>query len=72
VSLALPVMNTSKDLVAAASALAQAVTSGEVTPAEGADLSHLVANVAKAIEVSELEERLQRLEETVAAKGGAA
>jgi hypothetical protein len=56
-------------MVAAASALAQAATSGEITPSEASDLSCMVANTAQAIEVAQLDERLQKLEEAVAAKG---
>jgi hypothetical protein len=66
VTVDLPALTTAKDLIAAASALVQSVTSGEITPAEGADLSKLIENIARAIEVAELEERLQKLEASVA------
>jgi len=65
----LPKVTTASDLIAGAAALAQAVTSGEITPSEGADLSRLIENIAKAIEVAELEERIRKLEASVAAKG---
>jgi hypothetical protein len=67
----LPPIETAKDLVAAASALAQAATIGAITPSEAADLSRLVANTAQAIEVAELEERIRKIEEAQAANGGA-
>jgi len=35
------------------------------------DLSKLVANTARAIEVTQLEERIRKIEEAQAAKGGA-
>jgi hypothetical protein len=50
----------------------RAVASGEITPGEAADLAKLVESTAKAIEVHELADRLQKLEEAVAAKRGAA
>jgi hypothetical protein len=62
----MPTMLDTKDLVAAASALAQAAASGEITPAEAADLSRLV--VAKAIEVADISERLRKLEQAQEAK----
>jgi hypothetical protein len=42
------------------------VADGELTPSEASELSDFVANYAKALEISDLEARLQRLE---AAKG---
>jgi hypothetical protein len=38
---------------------------GELVPGEAAPLSSLLANVAKAIELGEIEERLARLEASV-------
>ena len=38
---------------------------GELVPGEAAALSSLLANVAKAIELGEIEERLARLEASV-------
>jgi len=58
----LPRINGVQDLVAAASALTEAATSGEITPGEAASLSALVGNVAKAIETAELAERIAKLE----------
>ena len=58
----LPPMNTAADAVKAAAVIAQAVADGELTPGEAADLSTFVGNYAKAIEISDLQARLQRLE----------
>jgi len=62
----LPPMERAADAVKAAAAIAQAVADGELTPSEASELSDFVANYAKALEISDLEARLQRLE---AAKG---
>ena len=62
----LPPMERAADAVKAAAAIAQAVADGELTPSEANELSSFVANYAKAIEISDFETRLQRLE---AAKG---
>jgi hypothetical protein len=59
----LPEMNTPADVLNAVAAITNAVASGELTPGEAADLSQLVANYAKAIEVVDLEQRVCRLEE---------
>ena len=48
---------TVADAVKAAAVIAQAVSVGELTPSEASDLSVLVANYAKAIEISDLEAR---------------
>jgi hypothetical protein len=69
VSIAMPKINTASDLIAAAAALISAVSDGEITPGEAASLSTLVANTAKAVETFELDDRLARLEEQMAAKG---
>ena len=58
----LPPMKTAADAVKAAAAIAHAVADGELTPSEAGELSDFVANYAKALEVSDLEARLQRLE----------
>ena len=62
----LPPMEKAADAANAAAAIARAVADGELTPSEASELSDFVANYAKALEVSDLEARLQRLE---AAKG---
>jgi hypothetical protein len=69
VNLAMPKINVASDLIAAASAVAEAAADGEITPGEAASLSALVANTAKAVETFELADRLAKLEEQMAAKG---
>ena len=54
----LPPMEKAADAVKAAAAVAD----GELTPSEASELSDFVANYAKALEISDLEARLQRLE----------
>jgi hypothetical protein len=59
-----------KDLIEATAALTQAVATGEITPGEAADLAKLVESTARAIEVSDIAERLQAVETLLAAKNG--
>jgi hypothetical protein len=56
-------MNSAADALEAVATITDAVGSGELTPGEAAELSQLVANYAKALEVIELDERVSRLEE---------
>jgi len=62
ISFELPPMERAADAVKAAAAIAQAVADGELTPSEASELSDFVANYVKALEISDLEARLQRLE----------
>ena len=71
VEIALPKIVAASDLVAAASAIVEAIAEGTVTPSEAAALSTAVSGVAKAVETFELAERLTRLEEQTATKGSA-
>jgi hypothetical protein len=59
----LPSIKSATDLIAAAAALTEATAAGDITPGEGASLSTLVGNVAKAVETVEILERLTSLEE---------
>jgi hypothetical protein len=68
VTIALPRMNTVSDLVAAADAITASVSDGTLTPDEGASISTLISNTAKAVEVAELSERIARLEAAHAGK----
>jgi hypothetical protein len=54
----MPKISTASDLIAAAAALTDAVSQGEITPGEAASLSTLVGNTAKAVEIFELADRL--------------
>jgi hypothetical protein len=65
----LPKISTPSDLVAAASALTAATAEGRITPSEASDLVRLVEGTARAIEVHELAERIDRLEAQMASKG---
>jgi hypothetical protein len=71
VEIALPKIVAASDLVAAASAIVEAIAEGAVTPGEAAALSTAVSGVAKAVETFELADRLAKLEEQMAAKGNA-
>jgi hypothetical protein len=62
VPFALPKMETAADAGKAAAAIAEAVGLGELTPSEAGDLSAFLANYAKAMEVTDLEARLRKLE----------
>lgn len=60
---ALPEINTTADVVRASAALLQAVASGELTPSEAAELGKLVEAHVRAIEATEIQDRLARLED---------
>lgn len=58
----LPKIESAGDIPKATSALLEAVASGEITPAEAADIGRAVDAHLKAIETHELTERLNRLD----------
>jgi len=58
----LPHMESAQDAANAAAAVLQAVSEGELTPLEGASVMGLIENYRRALETSELEERLTKLE----------
>jgi hypothetical protein len=58
----LPRIKTPADAVKAAAALVEAVASGDLTPSEAAELSKLVEGFTRAIETTELLDRIERLE----------
>src|SRR5918993_4194763 len=62
VTFALPAIEATADVVKASAALLQAVASGELTPSEAAELGKLIEAHVRAIEVTEIQERLARLE----------
>lgn len=62
VSFDLPAIETTADIPKATAALLHAVSSGEITPSEAADIGRAVEAHAKTIEVRDLLERLERLE----------
>src|SRR5918911_1256239 len=58
----LPELRTAADAVQASAALLEAVAAGELTTSQAAELGKLVESYVKAIEVSELEARIEALE----------
>lgn len=58
----LPKIESTADLPKATQAILEAVSSGELTPSEAAELGKLVDAHAKAIEVTDLHRRLEALE----------
>jgi hypothetical protein len=62
VTFTLPTITSAKDALAALSALLTAVSAGELTPSEAAEVGKLVDGYVKATETNELAERLERLE----------
>jgi hypothetical protein len=55
-------MASAKDAVAAASAVLQAVSSGDLTPTEAAQVMGLVDSFRRTLELTELEARVAALE----------
>jgi hypothetical protein len=66
--IALPPIEKPEDIVAATSTLAKGVADGDITPGESAALSTLVSNAAKAIELVALEDRIKRIEASLASR----
>ncbi|MEI6800404.1 MAG: DUF5681 domain-containing protein [Pseudomonadota bacterium] len=62
VQFALPRMTTARDAAQAAGAVLEAVSEGELTPAEGAQIMGLVDAYRRTLETSELEARVAALE----------
>lgn len=62
VSFELPKIESASDAVAAQSAILSAVANGEITPGEAAEVSKLIDNFVRTIELTEIDERLKRLE----------
>ena len=62
ITFALPAIDTITDVLKASASLLKAVASGELTPSEAAELGRLVEAHVKVIEVTDLHERLARLE----------
>jgi hypothetical protein len=62
VTFALPKLETPADAVTATAALVDAVASGDITPGEAAELSKLVEGFIRAVEVHDVQVRLERLE----------
>jgi hypothetical protein len=58
----MPKMETAADAVKASAALVDAVANGDITPGEAGELSKLVDGFAKAVELHEIQQRLDKLE----------
>jgi hypothetical protein len=67
----LPKINSAADIPAATQAILEATASGELTPSEGAALVNIAESHRKAVELSELEERIRAIEAEQAAARGA-
>lgn len=64
VAFAMPSIETVDDLPAATRAIMEAVSVGDITPSEAAELGKLVDAHVRAIEVSDINKRLEALERT--------
>ena len=64
VSFSLPAMNDAMDASKAASSVISAVSEGELTPIEGTRVMGLIDSYRRTLELTEIEERLQTLEQT--------
>jgi hypothetical protein len=65
VSFALPPMTTAADAVETAGAILAAVSEGDLTPAEAAQVMAFVETFRRTLETSEMEGRLAELEEAL-------
>ena len=63
VSFRLPAMNDAIDASKAASSVILAVSEGELTPIEGTRVMGLIDSYRRTLELTEIEERIQALEE---------
>ena len=63
VSFPLPPMSTAKDAAQAAGAVLGAVSEGDLTPSEGAQVMGLIDSFRRTLEITELEARVAALEE---------
>jgi high-affinity K+ transport system ATPase subunit B len=62
VEFALPAIRSAADVVEATNAIAAAVADGELSTSEAANMSVLVSNVGKAVELVDIERRLAAVE----------
>jgi hypothetical protein len=58
----MPKMETAADAVKASAALVDAVAAGDITPSEAGELSKLVDGFTRAVELHEIQQRLDKLE----------
>jgi hypothetical protein len=62
VSFVLPAVTGTNDAAAAMSSILAAVSSGDVTPGEAAEVAKLIDSYVRAVEATELNDRITRLE----------
>jgi hypothetical protein len=62
VAFKLPKLERAADAVKATAALVNAVAAGELTPSEAAELSKLVEGFSRAVDLHEIQQRLDKLE----------
>ena len=62
IELPLPKLETASDLVSAQAALVGAVADGRITPAEGGELAKLVEGFSRALDLHDIQQRLDKLE----------
>jgi hypothetical protein len=62
VAFVLPAVAGPNDAAAAMSSILDAVSSGEITPGEGAEVAKLIDSYVRAVEATEMNDRLTRLE----------
>jgi hypothetical protein len=67
----MPDLETAEDAVKAVAALVRAVASGDLTPGEAAELSKVVEGFTKAVELHEIQIRLDRIEAGLQSTQGA-
>jgi hypothetical protein len=70
VNFVIPELKSAEDASKAMAAITTAVASGELTPAEAAELSRVIEGYVKAIEVNEIEQRIRALEERKGRESG--
>lgn len=66
VSFTLPPIDSVQDAANASGALLQAVAEGEITPSEAGEITKIIETHIRILEVSEIEQRLRKLEEATA------
>jgi hypothetical protein len=62
IQFALPKLETAADAVKASAALCEAVAHGDLTPSEAGELARLVEGYMKAVDLHDIQQRLDRLE----------
>ena len=65
VNLALPRIESAKDLVTAQAAVAEALSEGELTPQEAADVSSVLERHRRMVDLAHVEEHMKGFEQTI-------